>query len=93
MGVYLVQSMARDKNIYIYACPGMCKIQSTSERSPMKASLSRMQPHMPNMIFFVATKALVTDNVWDHEPALSCSILNMAPKLSCMRLVFTMLVF
>ena len=55
---------------HVHASLHMCKISSTSEKSPVPKSLSTMQSHLPNRNFVVATELLVTSLFCFHNYAL-----------------------
>ena len=58
------------------ACLHTCKIPSTSEKSPVLASLITVQSRIPDSNFVVATATLLTVVICFHTSVLSCFILN-----------------
>ena len=68
-------------HVHTSSCPHVCKIPSTSEKSPLPTSLSTVQSHMRSWDFFVAAATLVTVTFCFHSYALSCFILYKAPEM------------
>ena len=64
------------------ACQYACRIPCTKEKSPVPASFSTVQLHMPNRTFVVTTEPLVAITVRFQNSALSCFILNKTFDIS-----------